>query len=270
MFTPFFKAEGILDKKPFLDYEVQFNLFHRIIDGKDVVALKTEDSNSVVLQNPGHPMWLWIDETLENTKIHSIINSLCKQLETSKLSAISGKPEFAKIFAEEYSKLLSISYKISLGMEAYQCPNVIQPQNVKGKLIKAELQHTDIVADFWAGFGFWCFGVKVTKESQLPSAEAMIKSGDLFLWEVDNRICSMVNIAHRSKRYARINNVYTPPEQRKKGYASAAVAKLCSLLAAEGLIPMLYADIKNPASNNVYKSIGFMESGRIDNIVFKY
>lgn len=33
---------------------------------------------------------------------------------------------------------------------------------------------------------------------------------------------------------------------------------------------MLYADIKNCDSNKVYKSVGFIESGRIDNIVFDY
>lgn len=270
MFTPFFKEEDLLNQKPFLNYEVQFNLFHRIIEGEEVIALKTEDRNAIAIQNPGHPMWLWINETLEKSIIDDIINSLCNQMKDNKLCSISGKPEFVKYFADKYSRMLGISYKVSLGMESYQCPKVIKPQNVKGKLIRAELKHLDIVSDFWVGFGFWCFGVTVTKESQIPSAEEMIKSGNLFLWEVNEKICSMVNIAHKSKRYVRINNVYTPPEERKKGYASAAVAELSSSLCNEGLIPMLYADIKNSNSNSVYKGIGFKESGRIDNIVFNY
>lgn len=270
MFTPFFKEEDLLNQGPFLNYEVQFNLFHSIIEGKEVIALKTEDKNAIALQNPGHPMWLWINEALEKPIIDDIINSLCNQVKDDKLGSISGKPEFVKLFAEQYSKMLGISYSASLGMEAYQCPKVIKPQNVQGKLIRAELKHIDIVADFCAGFVFWCFGVTVTKESQIPGAEKMIKSGNLFLWEVGQKISSMVNIAHRSKRHARINNVYTPPEERKKGYASAMVAELSSALCDEGLIPMLYADIKNADSNNVYKGIGFKESGRIDNIVFKH
>lgn len=270
MFTPFFKEEDLLNQKPFLNYEVQFNLFHSIIEGKEVIALKTEDKNAMAIQNPGRPMWLWINETLEKSKIDVIINSLCNYMKDKKLCSISGQPEFVKYFAEQYSRMLGISYKISLGMTSYECPKVIKPQKVQGKLIRAELKHTDLVAEFWAGFGFWCFGVKVTKESQIKSAEEMIKSGNLFLWEDHKKICSMVNIAHRSKRYARINNVYTPPDERKKGYASASVAELSTELFHEGLIPMLYADIKNANSNNVYKGIGFKESGRIDNIVFKY
>lgn len=270
MFTPFSREENILDQEPFLNYEVQFNLLNRIIEGEELIALKTSDNNAIVLQNPGYAMWLWINETLEKSKIDEIIDSLCNQLKNSKLCSISGKPEFVKIFADKYSKLLGVSNKLSVGMESYHCPKVIKPKNVQGRLIKAQLNNLDIVAEFSVGFAFWCFGKKLIKEEQIVTAESMIKSGNLYLWEVDNKICSMVAIAHRSKNHARINNVYTPPEQRKKGYASAMVAELSSIIIKEDLIPMLYADIKNPDSNKVYKSVGFIESGRIDNIIFNY
>lgn len=98
----------------------------------------------------------------------------------------------------------------------------------------------------------------------------MIESGNLYLWDVDNIICGMVNIAHKSPQYVRINNVYTPIEQRKKGYASAMVAGISSILIKEGLTPMLYADITNNNSNKVYKKVGFIERGRIDSIAFDY
>lgn len=269
MFKPFSREEGVLDQKPFLDYEVQFNLFHRIIEGREVIALRTEDKNAIVLQNPGFAMWLWINETLEESKVKDIINDLCNKLKEDKLRAISGRTKFVKYFAEQYSKMLGVSYELGLGMEAYECPKIIKPKGVQGKLIKAELKHTDVVADFCVGFVYWCFGVTVTKESQIPAAREMIESGNLFLWEVNGEICSMANIAHRSKRHARLNNVYTPPEQRKKGYASAIVAELCSKVNDEGLIPMLYADVKNPDSNKVYKGVGFKERGRIARFDFK-
>jgi predicted GNAT family acetyltransferase len=270
MFKPFFKEEKILNQGTFLEYEVQFNLFHYIIEGKEVIALKTSDDNAIALQNPGYAMWLWVNEELEKSTINEIIKSLCSQLKDSKLNAISGKPEFVNIFADEYSRILGVSNKIALGMESYQCQKIIKPKNVQGKLIKAQLSNIDIVAKFWVGFVFDCFGTNVVEEKQIPVVESMIKSGKLYLWEVDKKICGMVNIVHISERHARINNVYTPPEQRKRGYASAMVAELSSRLIEEGLTPMLYADIKNCDSNKVYKTVGFIESGRINNIVFNY
>ncbi|MNR60825.1 FR47-like protein [compost metagenome] len=78
----------------------------------------------------------------------------------------------------------------------------------------------------------------------------------------------MARIAHRSPRHGRINDVYTPPAERKKGYASAIVAELCSILEGESLQPMLYADQGNPDSNRVYRNIGFMENGIVVDIKF--
>lgn len=41
------------------------------------------------------------------------------------------------------------------------------------------------------------------------------------------------------------------------------------MLLSEDLVPMLYADLKNPDSNKVYRNIGFVESGKIVDIKFK-
>ncbi|WP_237449061.1 MULTISPECIES: hypothetical protein [unclassified Paenibacillus] len=43
------------------------------------------------------------------------------------------------------------------------------------------------------------------------------------------------------------------------------VSELCSILENEHLVPMLYADLKNSVSNQVYNNIGF-EEGR--NVTF--
>ncbi|MFT8348362.1 hypothetical protein [Clostridium saccharoperbutylacetonicum] len=88
MFKPFFREDKVLNQGTFLNYEVQFNLFHYIIEGKEVIALKTCDNNAIAIQNPGHAMWLWVNENLEKSKIDEIIGSLCNQLKESKLCLI--------------------------------------------------------------------------------------------------------------------------------------------------------------------------------------
>lgn len=270
MFESFYQEEKVLSKKPFVDAEVQFNLFYCIMEGKEVTALKTRDNNAIVLQNPGYSMWLWINELLPKSTIKNIINSLCDQIMDLKLKGISGKPEFVKAFAKQYSQITGAINKISLSMESYECKKVVKPKKVSGRLIKAQLNHLDIITEFWVGFAFDCFGISIVKEKQIPGVKSMIESGNLYLWEVEEKICGMVNIAHRSEKYARINNVYTSIEHRKRGYASAMVSEVCSMIIKEGLIPMLYADITNDDSNKVYKTIGFVKKGRIDNFVFDY
>ncbi|MBA2569295.1 MAG: GNAT family N-acetyltransferase [Actinobacteria bacterium] len=57
----------------------------------------------------------------------------------------------------------------------------------------------------------------------------------------------------------RIGPVYTPPELRGRGYASALVAKLSSSLLAGGRrFCFLYTDLANPASNKIYERLGYV------------
>ncbi|WP_256704507.1 hypothetical protein [Paenibacillus peoriae] len=47
------------------------------------------------------------------------------------------------------------------------------------------------------------------------------------------------------------------------------VSELCSILENEHLVPMLYADLKNSVSNQVYNNIGFEEGGKLTDIAFE-
>ncbi|HMK92543.1 MAG TPA: GNAT family N-acetyltransferase [Thermoleophilia bacterium] len=84
-----------------------------------------------------------------------------------------------------------------------------------------------------------------------------IEEGSLRLW-CDERPVSMAAWAGRTGRTLRINFVYTPPEHRGRGYASACVASLTQALLDEGLHSCcLYADLANPTSNKIYQAVGY-------------
>lgn len=131
MFKPFFREDKVLNQETFLNYEVQFNLFHYIIEGKEVIALKTCDNNAIAIQNPGHAMWLWVNEKLEKSIIDEIIKSLCNHLKYSKLCSISAKPEFAMMFADEYSKITGSSIKYLLVWNLTNVPRLLNLKTFK-------------------------------------------------------------------------------------------------------------------------------------------
>ena len=60
-----------------------------------------------------------------------------------------------------------------------------------------------------------------------------IREGSLFVWE-DARPMSMAAWAGRAGSLVRVNYVYTPPEVRGRGYASACVASLTPAASDEG------------------------------------
>lgn len=46
------------------------------------------------------------------------------------------------------------------------------------------------------------------------------------------------------------------------------VAELCQIICSEHRIPVLYTDLANPASNKAYKNVGFIECGKVSQILF--
>jgi predicted GNAT family acetyltransferase len=77
------------------------------------------------------------------------------------------------------------------------------------------------------------------------------------LWE-DNEIVSLAGYGGRTPNGIRIGPVYTPPERRGRGYASALVAALSErCLAAGNRFCFLYTDLANPTSNAIYRRIGY-------------
>ena len=55
----------------------------------------------------------------------------------------------------------------------------------------------------------------------------------------------------------RVGPVFTPPDRRGKGYASALVAAASGAARGKGHRCILYTDLSNPTSNKIYMNIGY-------------
>ena len=79
----------------------------------------------------------------------------------------------------------------------------------------------------------------------------------LMLWD-DGGPKSMVGMTRPVAGVARIGPVYTPPEHRRRGYATTAVAMFSRRALARGAHTcMLYTDLANPTSNKIYAEVGY-------------
>jgi len=95
-------------------------------------------------------------------------------------------------------------------------------------------------------------------EDQSAAAREKISHGAVTLWEAGGEPVAIACNTMPVSGMARIGPVYTPPELRGHGYASAATAALSQrLLQAGAEEVLLYTDLANPVSNSIYQRIGY-------------
>ena len=84
-----------------------------------------------------------------------------------------------------------------------------------------------------------------------------LRNRRLLVWD-DDRVVSMVGTSPPVAGVVRLGPVYTPPEARRHGYATALVAEVSRrALAAGATRCMLYTDLANPTSNHIYQAVGY-------------
>jgi predicted GNAT family acetyltransferase len=78
------------------------------------------------------------------------------------------------------------------------------------------------------------------------------------LWEDEGRPASVTGFGSPTPTGIRIGPVYTPPELRGRGYASALVAEVSQAhLDAGRRFCFLYTNLANPTSNKIYVDLGY-------------
>ena len=82
--------------------------------------------------------------------------------------------------------------------------------------------------------------------------------GGLVLWEHEGRPVSLAGRNQPAAGQARVGPVYTPPDQRGRGFGGAATAAITQAAlddGAEGVV--LFTDLENPTSNTLYQRLGY-------------
>ena len=88
--------------------------------------------------------------------------------------------------------------------------------------------------------------------------DSRLAAGAYLLWSVEGRAVCFAGVSPPVAGVARIGPVYTPPADRRRGYAGACVAAATQLALDGGARQdMLYTDLANPTSNAIYQRIGY-------------
>ena len=171
------------------------------------------------------------------------------------LPAVAGPEPAVGVFARLWSVRTGAAAGPAMRMRVFEARRMVQPPVPAGTFRAATEADLPTVARWSAAF-FEEAGLDDPSDPD-DVAREKIREGSLFIWE-DARPVSMAAWAGRTGRMVRVNSVYTPPEYRGRGYASACVASLTQQLLDEGFaLCCLYTDLANPTSNRIYQAIGY-------------
>lgn len=176
------------------------------------------------------------------------------------LPGVLAEASLCKQFAEQWTALTGNSHLLFRPQRIYQLRQVNPVHGVHGTLRRANTADHDIIFEWMRDFRDDILG----EPPSIEVTEAMVSdwlntaSHELYLWEVGADPVSMAGINYPTPHGIRISAVYTPPAQRRRGYASACVASLSQLQLDRGRqFCFLYTDVTNPTANHIYQEIGY-------------
>ncbi len=102
-----------------------------------------------------------------------------------------------------------------------------------------------------------------------PPVDERLGYRGLTLWEADGVSVSLAGLTRTVAGMVRVGPVYTPPELRGRGYASAATVTVSQAALNAGVREVvLYTDLANPTSNALYQRLGYRPVE--DRVVFSF
>ncbi len=168
---------------------------------------------------------------------------------------ISGICPSISQLAEEYEWLSGRSRRLRVRMRNFQISSVTMPPTAPGELRRATADDRAVLGGLLKEFDEW-LGEPIEEDYQ-SRADRIIGEGRAYLW-LDDEPVSMALWTGRTPSGVRITCVYTPPQFRRRGYASNLVAHLSQQLLNEGRsFCFLNTDLSNPTSNSIYQKIGY-------------
>jgi predicted GNAT family acetyltransferase len=172
--------------------------------------------------------------------------------------AVSGPEPASATFAEAWSAATGIPHRSEFRMGLYQLTRLAPPARpVPGSFRAAGEADVDFLVP-WAEAFF-----REIRHFTAPQASKVVpervRRGQLYLWcDPPGRPVSMAGWAGPTPNGVRVNAVFTPPEHRGRGYATACVASLTRHLLDSGRkFCFLFTDLANPTSNRIYQRLGY-------------
>jgi GNAT superfamily N-acetyltransferase len=177
--------------------------------------------------------------------------------------------ETARAFAATWCEPRGLVSELAVAERIYRLERVTPPVGVAGNVRIATQDDRDLLVGWVDAF------LAEALERRSPEEAAVLVDRSFrtgtrtwYLWE-DGQPVSVAASAGPTPNGIRIGPVYTPPERRNRGYASAVTAAASQAELDKGRrFIFLFTDLANPTSNKIYQQIGYAPVIDVDQLRF--
>ncbi|MCG3134555.1 MAG: hypothetical protein HMLKMBBP_01869 [Planctomycetes bacterium] len=169
---------------------------------------------------------------------------------------VHGPEDAAAAFAARWSERTGALVRRDRRLRGFDLVSVTPWPPTSGAMRKATAADEDVVARFYRGFvdDAHATGGALSPEE---TGRRALREGRVRLWDDGGPVTQAVD-AGRLPNGVRVGAVYTPPEFRRRGYATALVGAMSRQFLEEGArYCTLFTDLANPVSNSIYPKVGY-------------
>jgi GNAT superfamily N-acetyltransferase len=174
-------------------------------------------------------------------------------------AGVQGAQQPALEFAERWRSLFGTDFTVQHGLRLHRLGE-LSAASAPGQPRLATRTDLPLVVDWFDAFGL-DVGQPALRERNRQTALEKLAAGTMWLWEDEGSPVSLVGHSRAVYGVSRVGPVYTPPECRGRGYASALTAFVSKRIRDAGDDACLYTDLANPTSNKIYAAIGYEPVG---------
>lgn len=213
-----------------------------------------ESPLAVAIRTPPHPLVLSL---VQDVGAIALLADDVYQVEPN-LPSVNAPQAEADLFVEAWHQLTQQSHHLQMALRVHQLTRVQRIPTANGYTRLATESDLKLLADWQIAFQQEALEEESSWDNAISWAERQISQQSIYVWQDGDRSVSVACGYPATDRVAVINFVYTPPQFRKQGYATACVANLSQLLLERGYSTCaLFTDLDNPVSNHIYRAIGY-------------
>ena len=185
------------------------------------------------------------------------------------LEGVNTEKEISQIFAKEFCKVAGKTPKVRFEMRILVLDKIKETTLIDDVIFrKATMEDKETLLKYRRMFSEEALHETVSDEELEKKFQRHFSMG-YYLLEKDGKIVATASSNRHLTKGKSIGNVYTPKEERGKGYAYNLVYRISKEFLDSGLeYCVLFTDDSNPISNHVYEKIGYERRADTTEILF--